>query len=667
MEFGNASKFQVPGFQILSPNNFNPSDETAFNQSGSDLTSSWSSSSIINKCNISTLNFQLHKLYDWRVNRSDDDLCTTNDNFVKVTSHNNDQGVNKMQKMNQLVNLVFSELPFDDVNNFVEEFQYTIITSQLLNNESFYPNFHMLSMKKSILNFHKKSTQFVKSFTFVPTKYGRLIVRGKQYYLQKTIPLLRTILFTFTCLRKIQTKNSKNCNKKKIVIVLLISIYLALQQEYFYLKYLKYAALINLKLTLESLQTLGKLMHRFHLYYKELTIYRSIVLTKQATYTSNIDSKLHTTMVTEILNSSIDIFYYKLHAIIIDLLSVINTDNVSNYCGIYNVELIQLYQMITNLGSYDIHEKLNRVLLLQKFMLCCLLSINQFKYCNNIDIRILLRKIFPNFNADIKWINDKVKFITISRALKSLNMCLLQLISNLNFYWQSFHCLELSENEQEDHKHTNYKINLTLNRLREIQKELLSQEFVTDELSDFINKELEELLKTWKIRQIKKQNEKQLRHTHHRNISGITLDVVKPSDTDSLINKTKSTQFQTSLSAPVDFISVEDTSAHLELDNNKINEEQIYGSDTNDSTYAFKESLKKLTDEELRLKLNERIMDLAFENKKSRSKIVKQKSFELLNNSNHENSEESRSLCISEESIPVLYELNQLLNQPKEK
>lgn len=114
-------------------------------------------------------------------------------------------------------------------------------------------------------------------------------------------------------------------------------------------------------------------------------------------------------------------------------------------------------------------------------------------------------------------------------------------------------------------------------------------------------------------------------------------------------------------------------------------EERVYINPKEDGEFetagdkGLGEKFRKLTDEELRNKLDERIMRFAMENKRGKEMLRTQKSFELLSSSlrkqhatqqhDHKEAQESGSrpfynrTFTSEESIPVLYELKKLLEK----
>lgn len=678
-EGGQPPRFQLPGLQIFSSINFNRSDETMF-QNESSPSESWTSTSVKNHTN----NFynQVKKLSDWGIEDFNDNSPTVVDveqfneevfeEDVRASLINTEE--NHSSAFEELTFQIFRNLPFAS-DQFTEEFQYTVITSQLLD-DSMYTRSGTYSMKKSILDFHKGSTFSQGLHSSIPTKYGKLIISGKKFYLQKSMPFLPTMLFIYKCLRKLLSASEK---RKRIFTLLMICCYLCLQQEYFYSKYIKYSALLTLKSTLKLLQKLDVLLHRFHMRYKELTIYRPIALTQS----NHLDSEA-LPVVRDILTSALDLLFYRLKHSTTELLTVINVHDLSYYCEIYNVSLVDLHHSMNN-EAREVQDKVERVHSIKKFILCCLLSINH-KTSTATDMTNSLHKIFPGYEP-CNWTNENDKFVTIRNNLQYINSSSTILLSTLNSQREHLCSLGPMPECEKNKYQTNHQITTTLGKLGAIQKELLSNREITQPLESRIIHDLKDVLKMWQYHSpiMKQQPLANKKARANKIISGLTLDVVK-SPLDYQDSNNAKPVYDTSLDSPVEFVDVEDTGSDLDTDNMGIDfEERVYINPREDGEFetvgdkGLGEKFRKLTDEELRNKLDERIMRFAMENKRGKEMLRTQKSFELLSSSlrkqhatqqhDHKEAQESGSrpfynrTFTSEESIPVLYELKKLLEK----
>ncbi|KAL2709150.1 Inheritance of peroxisomes protein 2 [Kluyveromyces marxianus] len=623
---------------------------------------------------------QLRKLSEWGIEALQDTSPTvvgqerfdSNDVFIDDDYRKDFQfDFQEDTKWEKQVELIMKQLPYGNMDTFIDEFQYEIISSQQLTN-SFGSNKYLFNAQKSIMNFTKENDTSLrnnKSKT-IPTKYGQLLISGKKYFLQRSVPYIFTMLFVRKTLRKILYK--KNLKRSSVISLLMIAVYLALQQEFFHVKYSKYAALMNLRQLNIVLQSMEKLLYRYHLRFKELTIYKPIAITQNHGFGYEDTKSL--AVINDILPCALDQLFYRLKISASNILPIINTSQLTSYTSIYNLDLQKLYELMWTTDSLDISEKLERTQYMKKFLLCCLLSINDNIPHQDHEVVSMLDKIFPEYRAETK--SDIEKFQIISKELGALRQAISAVLPILhhNKYLLFSLTSEFTGSSSEPQKRDT-QINQTLSRLIELQRYLMKQTTICDDVSDHLTNELTSLQTIWTEKRMDKSrirdsknskvhhSQKALRPPNQRVFSnGLNLDIVKT-------NKEHRENAFVLSSAPkltslVDVLQIEETGSDIEKDH----EEIVYG-DENDNSISSNKDLKfsRFTDDQLRYELNQRIQHLAIENKKSRENLRKQKSFELMNRKIENQSKgwippESQALFTSEESIPVLFELKQYLN-----
>ncbi|SCW01887.1 LAFE_0E09472g1_1 [Lachancea fermentati] len=673
-------KVKLPGLQIFSNGYFSRSNSTLTHEKYNIAHDSWSSSSPRIPLEASN---QLRKLSDWGIEHLNDSSPTVIESGdfgteevqaylqEKGDDHDSKQSRN-VSSLEKLVPQMFAESPLSSYK-FIEEFQYTIIASQLLT-DSFRSSYKPPSSQQSILDFRKEVGPCNGFRTPMPTKYGLLSVRDKGFELQRTVPFMPTMLRCHRCLNALTKGKQQTRCKTRVFSVLAIGVYLALQQEYFHSQYIQYSTLIALKSSIKYLRDLDALLHRFHMHYKELTIYKPIGLVQSNQMT---DSNLP--VVRDILSSSLDLLFYELKHALTNILPVISLRELRNCCTIYNLSTVDVYYAITS-DALEVAEKSRRVNLLKKFTLCCLLSVNdQIPEESNEtqEMQRALQKTFPIYE-NMSWMPNYKKFTGIQTNLCKLNTCLKVVLLNLRRHRGEI-CLSDADSAKKSDSHnsqnSSYQTVVTLNKLREMENFLLSSCDTEENIRSSVFEELRSLLKFWQPR-IEAKPKQCIKPHRDRHFSGLNFDIVKSPNLNNkefTYSKEPST-FTGTLDSPVDFNVVEDLDMDLEKENGEDASEEVFSSNENHNdkeSFFNRESFKKMTDEELRQKLNERIMHLAIENKRGKAKLRTKKSFELLStNANFQrgNSQlggKSRTFhetaCISEESIPVLYELKHLL------
>lgn len=690
---GDVGKTKLPGLQIFS-HNWNRSNSTLASNKTRPPQGMW----MTEDEKLTRFELQARKLSDWGVDALHDNSPTVvgsaefNSEGQEVwLEHDIERELAKLEserlcsssKLEMLASRIFQEAPFS-TENFVEEFQYTIIASQLLT-DCLRPRWVPPKSQKSMLDFHSglKGPKIPHARS-VPTKYGKLTATERQFVLRKTVPFLPTLMFSRQCFGIMVRSNSPKGSKRRIFAALATAVYLALQQELFYSQYVKHSTLLSLRSVIEQLQGLDKLLHRLHMRYKELTIYKPITLI-QATQTSSSDLSV----IRDVLSSSLDLMFYEMKRITGNILPLLRNQDLTKYCEIYAVNLVDVFYAV-NEEAGEVGEKAARTHTLKKFVLCCLLSIDHGPGFGSDEKQpestVGLFKAFALHKRAGPILESK-KFATVLTSLKELN----ELLANVSLYLKHNRphgmdpALQTHERrDSQDVKHSSFCTSATLNMLKELQKTLIgSSNEKEEELASVVIKKLEEISKLW-IKQnaqkniINRQNERSKKERH---FSGLQLNVVQSPTAESHerhLEERFDAASKIDLNSAIEFKTIHGSQSDLDLESdedfNATITEEIYVANSEGEQREVSENkacLSKLTDEELRNRLNERIMSLARENRQGKDELRTKKSFGLLGHDrSHKESSDGGSVgsrpshrpkFISEESIPVLYELKQLL------
>ncbi|SCU89693.1 LAME_0E04984g1_1 [Lachancea meyersii CBS 8951] len=604
---------------------------------------------------------------------NEQDVFPEDDVNEKLAFSETDEDHIGFSRFETVVSKVFVQNAFD-THSFIDEFQYTIIASQLLTDairplwaakpKTQHSPLHVGNDRSSIQPSRYKSE--------IPTKFGMLLVKDRQQFLRKTVPFLPTVSTARRCLVIMKNCKTATKSKQRVFFTLCIGVYLALQQELFHSHYVKFSALIVLQNSVEQLQALDKLLHRLHIRYKELTIYKPIALVQ-----SCHPSGSNLSVIKDVLTASLDLMFYELQAITKQILPLLRKQELFRYCEIYGVNLVDLYFAINSEAS-GVSEKASRTHLLKKFLLCCFLSVGRKRDKDSeekeLEYQLTLKKIFSTCPVDHQYSEYKRSQVLLhqlhklSKLLETVHTFLIQYKSHLNDTTShSNHIQSL----QTDHQH-DYRTATTLNLIQELQKFLITNNTSTEErTSERMIRKLDAISRLWHQNPSSKE-----RHPSHQNekrhLSGLNLNVVQSptlSSSEFEVNQ-KWDRNKPVLASAVDFKQVEgsglDTESEQEGDDTIT--EQIF---TYNENIDHKDEFRKLTDEELRNKLNERIMNLAIENKQGKQRLRTKKSFGLLDRNKAVNREKSMiegrpshwTKFTSEESIPVLYELRQILEK----
>lgn len=568
------------------------------------------------------------------------------------------------------VQKVFHELPFHSNSLFLEEFHYAVVSSDLLGDSSRWKFSDTVNNPDqqneswgSPLQLHINSPN-----KFSSTKYGRMKSTSiNRFCLKSRFQYMTTFFYVRKTLGHLKRVRGP---RRRILATLLIVLRLMFRQEYLKARYTKHKALATLKSILCSLKRLGLLQSNYFAASKEAW--------------SQSSTRIRAVM-TDLLNSSLDLLYYSMENVTKELLPVCDTAELSKYCGIYDVALPDLFYRLTEPAA-DVDSRMARVKVMRKFMLCCLLSQNHERLVCDLPMCNLLRKIFSNCisnqNPHINEL-DRLKLVTsnlqeLQNLTLSLTTSMLKHTELLNLRGGStgqeqptkrYSKLYLPRNDkvirtQSSVPGTNpHKLSTTLHSLRDLERLLIvsNEDTAANELSTkLIRRKLRELLGIWQdgcdVEIYKKQQRSSVNKYGNR---GLSLDVVKnPIDVNLACGRPRKPP---KLDDEIDITNVEDEPSDMELDSDYEDfrtapvaaryEGSESGDDNvnhNDDYTDYDETMRKhrssertfidyqterfrgLSDKELKDKLAEGILKFAEENRQGRQKLRTQKSFELL-------------------------------------
>lgn len=625
----------------------------------------------------------------------------------------------------QQIDQIKNDLRGDQYNQFNDEFRYQIISSHILNDYT--PSIQKLQIKRSILDL-KRSTddrdQWVLDYLLgnnwqnvANIKFDRLILRC----CQMLVSLKRCQL----------TGNAR----RKSFMLLSNAFYLIHKVKQQVHNTSKYKMMLSLKEFLKRLEDCDMLIHKFLLNYKTL---RNSHIFEESSSIQEYSSDNETfCLVKNLTTSSLDCLFFSLRYHLEKVLPLTSKESLSKYTDIYGIKSTDLNYFL-NSEIKDLNDKADRVNIIQKFLLCCLLSISfqggtsvSIPEYHNVFDNIFTLKFAPK--SDPKTTRNILKNCElITKELSSLSNSM-QSTARLLINYKDFlnqtttHHDILTINTPGLAKTPRYQVMKLLN---EVETKLL---LVTDNREkSLIQSKIHKILDTIPFDD-ENDNEKYTYGSHEKyhglnqsnnritstysqkSNHGFSLDIVRhshdsPSSYDMsphVINLNEKVEF-----TKIDNITVlsdtEDVYEGLYVDRHRHTTSTDYEDDTctppsirsnltsskrYESMTATKidqlhthlgksqhyETLHKLSDEELNLKLNEKIMNFGSKNKMGKNQLRAQKSFELLkkqdkashhhqayHSSHPHNSKQTirnttRQLS-AEDTIPIIYEMRELMD-----
>ncbi|CCE62521.1 hypothetical protein TPHA_0C03690 [Tetrapisispora phaffii CBS 4417] len=617
------------------------------------------------------------------------------ENIKKVDS-NNSNNINSAKIIsNEHIAKYFRPLPTRNNNDFLEEFRYTIISSNILNDSEGYR--FKFDIKNSILDFHSSKSANTKKRNSIlyHTKYGICkSISGDKFKLYRTFNYSKTIINSLRIIRYLSNKRKlektkyNNANENSFIIkticFILICINISSHQQFFYNQCIKYKFMINLKEFLKILQKSDDLIHKYHNVSKELAIYKPLIqkhhhrdinLYKRPDSDiefNNSEKEFELTLnkINEILTSVLNLQFHQVLKHVIEILPMTDKTELLKYCEIYAIDLPTLYEYI-NFPAPSIKNKIDRFDTLKKIMLLCLLSITEAKvtYSNNSIVINQISNIFgvipddiiaTNISRNTLIKNIKDATIIIKNMEEAISPFIQVLVANRNLLYLSIDSQDdnsMSKQEsqkltQDESNHNFLLINI-INQTKSLEKAFLglsSTELKKNEEMNSITNHISNILETWVSMIDKDSISCQKAETTNIGIvnNRFSIDVynsdressVKILDTDILKKQIDIKEVGENTNDIFDVEQVDDFEYAGDENQSVLfftNEEDFYNSSNklNKSGISTqKMSTREMTDEELRQKLDQKISILAAENRKVKEKLRTKKSFDLLRNEN---------------------------------
>lgn len=613
-----------------------------------------------------------------------------------------------------LVDRVFHSVSWVSDDQFLEELRYTLITSPLLND--FTPREVNHSITNSIMDFHKNGvrSQYTKLERVLVTKLGSLKVYtvNKNFDLIQTVDFMSIHRYAYSILKYLLKRdNSKNI--KTPIIVVLIVLYLGFEQSHFHSQYKKYALLVQLKSLIKKSQRFDALLKRFHEKYlssatgnqKIESLLFSIGTLTVIKYSQFAEYLINYTNIEQLSK------YCGIYGIQVGALLAIKKNTKPQVDRVTRVEEL--------VSQTDILRKFILCCFLSMKS-----SVNNDT--NTLTgFTAALGKIFPRADImNEEGFQDWSGLVTVTKKFNQDTdnlFCTLNEQKEL-LYWLDDHVQDSPHNprnlEMLQHKgFTGHSavINESLHQIQILEQELLkiSNESSGNEMQALLNDHINQIRHIIK-KNIKSQTKYNIFSNNGKNRSsisgkGLFLDVLK-SPVENEVTKFESLDV---LKPVITTVSDDDELESIVSDGNDepypsyFQEEafqQVYSvrADT-DSFEIYEEpplniegieppnqagsSIENLSDEQLRKRLNEKIKMFATENKRNRERLRTKKSLELLRGSSdplpledrtnrensysdiqvmlknkHTNSRRKNKKLYSEETIPLYYEISEMIS-----
>lgn len=359
---------------------------------------------------------------------------------------------------------------FNDIDlsfqKFQDEFKYILITSQLLD-ETILISKYKKKISTLQLN-HNSNTLITKFGNFFINSGSNLLMNDNLNSLTyiHLVSFIRHLFKNYTKLNKLQSKS--------LLIIISVNLFILSNYKLICYKIIEITILNNLKKFIKNYQrfdiSIIKLLNK----YKELTIFPNMLPNNIPSRSSDI---LKSDKIYEILNNSVNLLTSNILNNINQLFSSINSSDLENYCGIYNIDLNELNYYLSNefisnnLSNYEkLLINLKKFQYLRRFLICCLLSsTNEI----NINYSEFLNKVIKIFQAD-KMIPNSInlfnKLNLISSSLQNIQN--LSHLLNLNIMeFIKFEKISTS-NTEDSLKNINTTSSNLSNKLKEVQLNL---------------------------------------------------------------------------------------------------------------------------------------------------------------------------------------------------
>ncbi|KAG0659889.1 inheritance of peroxisomes protein 2 [Maudiozyma exigua] len=613
--------------------------------------------------------------------------------------------------LNNVIQFVFNDIPDAYDPFFKEEFQYNIIGSSFLHDLN--SHVHPLKPKSSILDLGKNCHNSIENQKgVIITKYGKLTKEIKwTFKFDQTLNYNKTILACFKTMHILKTlPQHLQTKSKRIVIVVLITLYLTFQENCFRIHQTKIKSIQLIKKMVSLFEYMDGWISQYHLHFKELHVKENIFSLKSKTKRSGVDLSQNASIsrIYDILNSSTDQIFFKLNYIIKEIMIRCNFNILQKYCEMFDIVTVDLEICLTEPAN-SLTRKISNINILRKFLFCCLLSITRDglvqvnKNYNEKPYDFL--KLFNQNRGQDRVYDDGKILEHVNGSLKSLNdiMNTILLVLQENKYLLNeaeVSTVTACNTDSLLLKKHSLKTHDTLETLENQINILKRYGDVTQELSD-VKSHLNKLIRMVNTIPNDSGSDSELhipQHSVSRNVSGnrssvygkgFSLDVLRgPSPLDTTINLNRKVEFVKIDSSDNEDDILSDTNEYMSSNEDNDNgDETIIQCEVHRTLPDFKirqksvhyQSMKQLSDEQLQRQLQDEILKFSAENKKSRENLRAEKSFELLKRcqttpydlKNNNNSIDnliakdmkfgSERMCLLEEGIAALYNISEQL------
>lgn len=643
---------------------------------------------------------------------------------------NNNIKVTELAKIRQEIQILKDNILLGSYEQFNDEFKYYIVSSYVLNDYT--PHLEKLQVQRSILDLKQSMNK--------PDQYIDHKEDNKNFD-RFTLRCIKAMVG----LRRIPRISSYFLFKSSLL--LLKAVYIIQKRKQSVLDMNKYKMMMGLKCFLKQLAASDILFHKVLLNYKTL---RNGHIFNNSSPSIECQLKDHdlddeiSKFIKTFLKSNLDNLFYAYRCQLEILLAHVNEESLFKYQNMYGINHSDL-EFFFNNDVKHLGEKSDRLDVIQKFFLCCLLSVsfdenraeiseklrnmfhlkfmpaNKDHNRNNFNLHILVTNILADISKhmessskllvnyknflDGNIVTDDPTLRTSKLAVKNDELQVSRLLSDLE--------LRLQAIADSSGNNGNAQRQFIKNKLNRIIRTICIDSSKDDDKDKF---QIEESTYKYHILNQKESNDKRIISTSSsvmdKNHRGFSLDIIRHSNT---ITDNELSVDRINLNEAVEFTPVDNSTTTFTDDETydsvnsiyqnssmltDINSEIIDEDNTEDTCippiinatvvsskmyhphsidkykdyYKRKsqhyESLHKLSDDELRYKLNEKIMNFASENKTGKTKLRAQKSFELLkrqqNNNLSDPERQIRNLrnisdqLSTEDTIPIIYEMREL-------
>lgn len=649
---------RLPGLQIYSDDRYLMNQRSTSNSTLRDIDPEDIYSSSLS--GLSNLSFSWKVLRDWRSTEFHDNspTITNADEFethrLSTLSVKHDYTIS----FTYLLDRIFAVLKEPYCDQFVDEFKYSIVCSNILNEIHQYK--HTLKIKKSIGDFNLTSAG--SSYANLDIKYmattiGLLkIVKADKVHVLRTMNHNKIVLICWKLFHKLnRVQLQHKCKTSRIVATILLVLYLSSLQKRFRTQFIKFRTMEHLKFLLSNLQIFDKTFFKFYLKYKELK--------------SGNEADVRIPIIHDLLQSALDVMFFKLRNSIRSLLPLTDEETLIHYCDMYHVNTTDISYYIGE-EQTTLDDKSFRTSLFKRFFLCCLLAIpskmmNMNCTCRKGDVSVF-NFLFtePHYQAP-KYANP----IQLIKAINEVNEIISTTLKSLEDYNYVLNRNDILTNEciiEKAVTTSDVGTNMIIKTCKVLRGQLLTLDnSIGKSDRSVVISELEDLLHTYHYKEAHQYKTPTNFNPDKRTIShqshGFSLDILR--------TPTHPTE-ESCLNKEINFINVNEVEQDLISDNefepekNSVPnlDERCELSGLDDPVHY--QSFKKLSDKELGDKLNQKILNFAKQNKKGREKLRAQKSFGLLKRKSSR--KQSDDMLVkqgkTEESIPIIYEFKELIH-----